>query len=52
MVALRDLGLHVHHASVSCVNEAVLQDVVVKVPCELQGHEGLRAALLAKLQTS
>ncbi|XP_009420803.2 transcription factor MYC1-like [Musa acuminata AAA Group] len=52
MVALRDLGLHVHHASVSCVKESVLQDVVVEVPCELQGHEGLRAALLAKLQTS
>ncbi|KAJ8478356.1 hypothetical protein OPV22_022083 [Ensete ventricosum] len=52
MVALRDLGLRVHHANVSCLKEAVLQDVVVKVPCELQGHEALRAALLAKLQTS
>ncbi|GMJ06300.1 hypothetical protein like AT4G00870 [Hibiscus trionum] len=32
MDALRDLELHVHHASVSNVNDLMLQDVVVRVP--------------------
>ncbi|KAE8727334.1 Transcription factor MYC2 [Hibiscus syriacus] len=32
MDALRDLELHVHHASVSNVNDLMLQDVVVNVP--------------------
>ncbi|KAE8662011.1 Transcription factor MYC3 [Hibiscus syriacus] len=32
MDALRDLELHVHHASVSNVNDLMLQDIVVKVP--------------------
>ncbi|RWW60092.1 hypothetical protein BHE74_00032929 [Ensete ventricosum] len=52
MCALRDLELSVHHASVSTLKDVVLQDVVVKVPTELQVEHALRAALLARLQSS
>ncbi|XP_064939715.1 transcription factor MYC1-like [Musa acuminata AAA Group] len=49
MAALRDLELRVHHASVSSLEQVVLQDVVAKVPTELQREDGLRAALLARI---
>ncbi|RRT51504.1 hypothetical protein B296_00003162 [Ensete ventricosum] len=49
MAALRDLELRVYHASVSSLEQVVLQDVVAKVPTELQREDGLRAALLARL---
>ncbi|CAL9759148.1 unnamed protein product [Musa acuminata subsp. burmannicoides] len=52
MCALRDLELSVHHASVSTLKDVVLQDVVVKVPTELQVEDTLRAALLAILHKS
>ncbi|XVF53169.1 hypothetical protein PTKIN_Ptkin05aG0078800 [Pterospermum kingtungense] len=48
MDALRDLELHVHHASVSNVNELVLQDVVVRVPAGFINEEVLRAAILQR----
>ncbi|KAK6918194.1 Myc-type, basic helix-loop-helix (bHLH) domain [Dillenia turbinata] len=50
MVALRDLELHLHHASMSSVNELVLQDVVVRVPEGLEREAGLKAALLRRLE--
>ncbi|XP_010940945.2 transcription factor bHLH14 [Elaeis guineensis] len=52
MSALRDLEVHVHHASVSSVKEVMVQDVVVRVPYALQFSDGLRAALLGKLEKS
>ncbi|XAR70099.1 hypothetical protein NMG60_11026852 [Bertholletia excelsa] len=50
MDALRDLEFPVHHASVSKVNELVLQDVVVKIPDGLTNEEALRAAILRRFQ--
>ncbi|XP_022773594.1 transcription factor MYC2-like [Durio zibethinus] len=48
MDALRDLELHVHHASISNVNELVLQDVVVRVPTGFVSEEVLRTAILQR----
>ncbi|KAF8379937.1 hypothetical protein HHK36_027402 [Tetracentron sinense] len=50
MEVLRDLEFQVHHASMSSVNELMLQDVVVRVPEELKSVEGLKAALLSRLE--
>ncbi|GLT84838.1 hypothetical protein SLE2022_030500 [Rubroshorea leprosula] len=50
MGALRDLELKVHHASMSCVNELMLQDVVVRVPDGLRTEDGLKSALLGRLE--
>ncbi|KAK1321746.1 Transcription factor bHLH14 [Acorus calamus] len=47
MGALRDMGMHVQHASVSSVKEFMLQDVVVRVPNNMDG-KSLRAALLER----
>ncbi|KAF7826234.1 transcription factor MYC2-like [Senna tora] len=49
MCALRELELGVHHASMSCVNELMLQDVVVKIPEQLRCEEKLKSAILARL---
>lgn len=50
MTVFRDLELQVHHASVSTVEELMLQDVVlVKVPTELRNENVMKAAILAKL---
>ncbi|KAA3459632.1 transcription factor MYC3-like [Gossypium australe] len=50
MVALRDLEFPIHHASMSCVNETMLQDIVVNVPdLELRNEQGLKSALLRRL---
>ncbi|KAI9076816.1 hypothetical protein K1719_041232 [Acacia pycnantha] len=50
MDALRDLELRVHHASMSCVNDVMLQDVVVKIPQGLRSDEGLiKSAILRRL---
>ncbi|MQM21671.1 hypothetical protein Taro_054715 [Colocasia esculenta] len=50
MGALRDLDMRVHHASLTAVKGLMLQDVVARAPAGLQSEEGLRAALLAKLE--
>ncbi|GKU87873.1 hypothetical protein SLEP1_g2204 [Rubroshorea leprosula] len=50
MGALRDLEFQVHHASMSCVKELMLQDVVVKVPEGLRTEDGLKSALLTRLE--
>ncbi|XP_028779794.1 transcription factor MYC3-like [Neltuma alba] len=49
MGALRDLELGVHHASMSCVNELMLQDVVVKIPEDLRNEDALKSAILGRL---
>ncbi|XVF72963.1 hypothetical protein PTKIN_Ptkin12aG0162600 [Pterospermum kingtungense] len=49
MGALRDLEFQVHHASMSCVNELMLQDIVVRVPEGFRTEEGLKSALLKRL---
>ncbi|KAE8726815.1 BTB/POZ domain-containing protein [Hibiscus syriacus] len=50
MDALRDLEVQVHHASVSCVKDNVLQDIVVKVPHIFKTSEqGIKSALLRRL---
>lgn len=50
MGAMRDLELHIHHASMSKVNDLMLQDVVVRVPEGVKGEEDLRAALVRALE--
>ncbi|KAL3748756.1 hypothetical protein ACJRO7_009918 [Eucalyptus globulus] len=50
MAAMRDLELHIHHASLSAVNDLLLQNVVVRVPEGLKGEADLRAALLRALE--
>ncbi|WCJ22486.1 Basic helix-loop-helix (bHLH) DNA-binding family protein [Euphorbia peplus] len=50
MAALRDLEFQVHHASVSTVNDLMLQDVVVRVPDGFQTEEALKSALISRLQ--
>lgn len=50
MSALRQLEFQVHHASISCVNELMLQDVVVRVPNGLRTEEALKSALLRSLE--
>ncbi|KAK4792514.1 hypothetical protein SAY86_022949 [Trapa natans] len=49
MCAMRDLKLQIRHASISTVNDLMLQDVVVRVPDGLQSEESLRATLLPML---
>lgn len=53
MKAIRELELHVHHASMSNVNELImLQDIVIRVPAAdggLRSEEGLRSALLREM---
>ncbi|CAN4087085.1 unnamed protein product [Withania somnifera] len=50
MRALQDLELHVHHASISSVNDLMLQDIVVKVPLGLGTEDGLKTALHRSLE--
>ncbi|KAG8391983.1 hypothetical protein BUALT_Bualt01G0244400 [Buddleja alternifolia] len=50
MDAVRDLELQVHHASMSCVNELMLQDVVIRVPDGLRCENALKAALRRRLE--
>lgn len=48
---LKDLGLQVHHASLSSVNEMMLQVVVVRVPQVVAWREKtLRTAILQRLE--
>ncbi|KAK4488695.1 hypothetical protein RD792_004472 [Penstemon davidsonii] len=50
MDAMRDLELQIHHASMSCVNELMLQDVVIRVPDGLRCENALKTALLTRLE--
>ncbi|CAN1794127.1 Transcription factor bHLH14 [Linum perenne] len=50
MAALRDVDLRVHHASMSCVNDLMLQDAVVRVPEGMRTEELLRSAIVARLE--
>ncbi|KAE8698009.1 hypothetical protein F3Y22_tig00110607pilonHSYRG00300 [Hibiscus syriacus] len=49
MCILRDLEFKLHHASMSCVNDVMLQDIVVWVPDGLRTDEGLKSALVSRL---
>ncbi|XP_062091316.1 transcription factor MYC2-like [Humulus lupulus] len=50
MGALRELEFQIHHASVSTINDLMLQDVVVKVADQRMrnDHHALKAAILAR----
>ncbi|KAF2313523.1 hypothetical protein GH714_011432 [Hevea brasiliensis] len=50
MDALRELEFQVHHASVSSINEMVLQDVVVNVPEGLTSEEFMTSAIFQRMQ--
>ncbi|KAK7389760.1 hypothetical protein VNO78_25053 [Psophocarpus tetragonolobus] len=49
MSALRDLHFQLHHASISCVNDLMLQDVVIKLPNGIRTEEALKSAILLRL---
>lgn len=49
MNAIRELELPLHHASMSCVNDLMLQDLVVRVPQGLRCETALKNALLTRL---
>lgn len=49
MTAMRDLEFQIHHASLSSINELMLQDIVVKVPENMRTEEALKAALVGIL---
>ncbi|KAL9176450.1 hypothetical protein ABFS82_02G179100 [Erythranthe guttata] len=51
MDAIRDLKLEIQHASMSCVNNIMIQDVVVTLPSDgpLTSENALRTALLHRL---
>ncbi|KAG6428413.1 hypothetical protein SASPL_112664 [Salvia splendens] len=49
MVALRELELDVHHASVSVVNDLMIQQATVKMEARLYTQEQLRVALISKV---
>ncbi|XP_047948414.1 transcription factor MYC2-like [Salvia hispanica] len=49
MVALRELELDVHHASVSVVNDLMIQQATVKMETRLYTQEQLRVALISKI---
>ncbi|XP_073271023.1 transcription factor bHLH14-like [Primulina huaijiensis] len=50
MNAIRELELQVHHASMSCVNDLMLQDVVVRVPDGFRCDDALKNALVVRLE--
>ncbi|KAL1548035.1 hypothetical protein AAHA92_16321 [Salvia divinorum] len=49
MVALRELELDVHHASVSVVNDLMIQQATVKMEARIYTQEQLRVALISKV---
>lgn len=49
MGALRDLEFHVHHASMTSINDLMLQDVVVRLPERFRNEDALKSALLPLL---
>ncbi|XP_042050815.1 transcription factor MYC2-like [Salvia splendens] len=49
MVALRELELDVNHASVSVVNDLMIQQATVKMEARLYTQEQLRVALMSKV---
>lgn len=52
MSVLRELELGVHHASMTCVNEIMLQDVVVNIPDEFRSNDAaLKSAIQARLMS-
>lgn len=52
MAALKDLDLDVHHASVSVVNDLMIQQATVKMGSRLYAQEQLRIALTSKIAES
>lgn len=51
MCAMRELEFQVHHASVSSINELMLQDVVVRVPEDMRSNEeDLKASIIRTLE--
>ncbi|XP_078173621.1 transcription factor bHLH14-like [Carex rostrata] len=53
MGVLSDMRMPVHHACITTIKDAMVQDVVVSLPFgEMPGEESIRSALLAKLGNS
>ncbi|KAK9922919.1 hypothetical protein M0R45_031356 [Rubus argutus] len=52
MNALKDLELKIHHASISSVNELILQDVVARVPDGFISEEAMRTVIIIDFTTS
>lgn len=49
MNALKDLRLQIYHASISCVKEVMLQDIVARVPVGFTSEEAMRTAIVKRL---
>lgn len=49
MEAMRELGLQVRHATISSINDVMLQDVLVRVPEELRNQIVLHSAIIARI---
>nr|GLL48674.1 MYC2-1 [Ipomoea trifida] len=52
MVALKDLDLDVHHASVSVVNDLMIQQATVKMGSHVYNQEELRLALTSSITSN
>ncbi|MCD7455019.1 COP9 signalosome subunit CSN2 [Datura stramonium] len=52
MAALKDLDLDLHHASVSVVNDLMIQQATVKMGSRLYAQEQLRVALTSRIAES
>ncbi|CAK9328756.1 unnamed protein product [Citrullus colocynthis] len=50
MGVFRDMEFQIHHASITNVNDFMLQDVLIKLPHGISTDEALKAAILSKLQ--
>lgn len=48
--AIRELELEVHHASMLCLNDLMVQDMVIRVPHGFRCQNALRAALVKRLE--
>lgn len=52
MNVLSELEFQIHHASVSCVKDMMLQDVVIGVPHNLINEEAIKSVILTKLSVA
>ncbi|CAK9328755.1 unnamed protein product [Citrullus colocynthis] len=50
MGVFRDMEFQIHHASITNVNDFMLQDVLIKLPHGFSTNEPLKAAILSRLQ--
>ncbi|XP_055819543.1 transcription factor MYC1-like [Solanum dulcamara] len=52
MNVLRELEFQIHYASVSCVKDMMLQDIVIRVPDNLTNEEAIKSIIVTKLSVA